>query len=583
MKPLSTRPHEDLSSRFVCFVYAFFGCYFLFSLLAYKDRLFGDFSHHLYWIINHEGPFIPIKRYSDVIAQIPTIIGIKLGLGLKSLLLIYSGSFAAIFFAIALLLIHFLRDRASAFHLIFILSVGVSFVFYWNDDIQQALAFMILLYAYIRHREGSGFSKPHYFVTIPIIVIVFFYHPIMWMMLGYLILFHVIGKGRIERHDIVHFLTCPLFALYRFFSATDYEKARFGLEVSPMKLFESPHFVRLLNDSYLPMNGIALLLLFLLIFYYLRRKKHLKILLLLAFFIPYTLLIFCHLSPKKFIYNPLHFQHYFQFYQYVIGLSIFFDVLPDLRGRKRSLLLALLVGLVTYGMYSIWENAAYYRARTAFLLSLTTSSEHPGRTKFILDVDNVPNYYYVVFGVHYPYQSLILTSILPEVRARTIVFDTDIETRRIRKEDLNPRYFHLDDSPYVELNTPCPLDRFTPEFGRGISIFPQWDPPEPMPVDHNLFLSVEIENRNEEAICSGKNDVFRPVFSYRWLQEGTFVPSITYKTPLVIDVERFHRQGIQLHTPPRKGRYTLEVGLFLEAGEQLYWVARSKGMTITVE
>src|SRR5690606_11941303 len=135
----------------------------VFSLLFYKERmLFVDPAWIVFNIINKGKLIIAENRYGAFITQIFPYFGSKLGLSLKSILILYSASFYLFYFFTAYIIGFKWKQEVFAILLALYLGVFVSDVFYWpNNEVHQGIAWMFLFLAYYQFKRGQ--KKPFYF------------------------------------------------------------------------------------------------------------------------------------------------------------------------------------------------------------------------------------------------------------------------------------------------------------------------------------------------------------------------------------------------------------------------------------
>ncbi|HLS71994.1 MAG TPA: hypothetical protein VK027_10060 [Chitinophagaceae bacterium] len=135
----------------------------MFSLLFYKERmLFVDPAWIVFNIINKGKLIIAENRYGAFITQIFPYFGSKLGLSLKSILILYSASFYLFYFFTAYIIGLKWKQEVFAILLALYLGVFVSDVFYWpNNEVHQGIAWMFLFLAYYQFKRGQ--KKPFYF------------------------------------------------------------------------------------------------------------------------------------------------------------------------------------------------------------------------------------------------------------------------------------------------------------------------------------------------------------------------------------------------------------------------------------
>ncbi len=163
------------------------GALFVLAVLFYKERiLFADAAFVAFHLINDKKLAIQENRYGSFITQVVPLLGQKLHLPLKAILIGYSISFNLFFCSVNALLVYVFRQYRLAIlmALYYFLFISQSFVWPCNE-IQQAVGWMFLLcgtVAYFGKRKANGavlaivFSvlafltiSTHFVVMIPVV------------------------------------------------------------------------------------------------------------------------------------------------------------------------------------------------------------------------------------------------------------------------------------------------------------------------------------------------------------------------------------------------------------------------------
>lgn len=118
----------------------------LLAFVCYKERaLFLDSSYVLFRVVN-EGQFaIQENRYGSFITQIVPLIGAKLHLPMKTILISYTVSFNVFYLVVISVLVFRLREYALAILMSFFYLLYVTDTYYWtNNEVHQGIAWMFL-------------------------------------------------------------------------------------------------------------------------------------------------------------------------------------------------------------------------------------------------------------------------------------------------------------------------------------------------------------------------------------------------------------------------------------------------------
>jgi len=119
------------------------------SFIFYQERmLFTDPAYITFEIIQTGWFSFEEHRYGAWVTQIFPLIGSKLGISLKSILILYSMSFYLFYLTIIYVSGHVLKQYAYALLFCLYLALMVSDVYFWpNNEIHQAVAWMTLFFS----------------------------------------------------------------------------------------------------------------------------------------------------------------------------------------------------------------------------------------------------------------------------------------------------------------------------------------------------------------------------------------------------------------------------------------------------
>lgn len=121
------------SPKFIIFITGtvFFLIYSWLSIQFYDLKTaFIDAPYMLINMINNEGFFIPLGRYTLCLTEILPIIGIKLGLGINSLAILYAVNYVLFLYFMFLACLKWIRNYWYAINAILLTTVGVKYLFY---------------------------------------------------------------------------------------------------------------------------------------------------------------------------------------------------------------------------------------------------------------------------------------------------------------------------------------------------------------------------------------------------------------------------------------------------------------------
>ena len=119
------------------------------AIIYYKERmLFIDAPHVFFRVINDGQLHLEEHRFGSFITQIVPLLGAKLHLPFKFLIVLYSASFYLFYLSAALLLVYAFRNYRLAILFGLYLTLLVSDTYYWpNNEVHQGIAWLMIAFA----------------------------------------------------------------------------------------------------------------------------------------------------------------------------------------------------------------------------------------------------------------------------------------------------------------------------------------------------------------------------------------------------------------------------------------------------
>ncbi len=164
--------------------YLSFGLFVLMLLASvyyYKERMFfADAAHIVFSAINEQALQIQQYRFGAFITQLVPVLGAKLGLPLKVILIAYSASFHLFYLLVAALLLFVFRAYRLLVLYAFYWALVTTHTFFWpNNEVHQGIAYMFLLFPLL---SFSGQKKYPLWLSAAILVLLgttaVFCHPL---------------------------------------------------------------------------------------------------------------------------------------------------------------------------------------------------------------------------------------------------------------------------------------------------------------------------------------------------------------------------------------------------------------------
>jgi hypothetical protein len=156
---------------------------------------YADCSFQFFKLVN-DGTFnIEAGRYGVFLSQIPTLIGVKLGLPLNILVYIYSASFIVLYYFVWRLCVYTLKNQVAGWLIIFSLLFGVQFSFYHPvTETHQGLIYTALLYALLSFEDERLKQGLKSMLVIICILLCSFSHPVTIFPVLFVLAFYVVNK-----------------------------------------------------------------------------------------------------------------------------------------------------------------------------------------------------------------------------------------------------------------------------------------------------------------------------------------------------------------------------------------------------
>ncbi len=138
------------------------------AIYYYKQRiLFADASHIAFSAINEQKLQIQQYRFGSFITQMVPVIGSKIGLSIKAIMIAYSASFNIFYlFVAAVLLFGFRSYRLLVLYALYWVLVTTHTFFWPNNEVHQGIAYMFLFFPAL---IAAGEKKWHF--SIPVILL----------------------------------------------------------------------------------------------------------------------------------------------------------------------------------------------------------------------------------------------------------------------------------------------------------------------------------------------------------------------------------------------------------------------------
>lgn len=361
-----------------------------FSIVFYKERtVFTDIAYHLFCILKDGDFAFQNYRYGAVVTQVFPLIGAKLSLSLKTILILYSACFIVYY-----MVCYWVCSMFRQYHIGVVLLVSqllmATNTFYWMiSELQLGLAFMMVVCAYIL---SLGNDKIKWYQWPIVFMLVFaseFFHPLL-AFTGIFMFVYLILTDRIpvnKRLVIISLIVylAVLIVKTKYFNATD-DRGKMGNIRKFRDLFpdyftirSNIHFLKACMSKYywLPI-GLSLV-----VVRYIKDKKWVLLLWLLVCFFGYLLLI--NVSYADANVADFYIENFYLPLSVMITVPLLFDVLPS--WTKRQLTFSVIALILASGIIRIYLKHDTYTARLNWERDFLRKNKN---TKLILDEKTQP-------------------------------------------------------------------------------------------------------------------------------------------------------------------------------------------------
>ncbi|MCB8999113.1 MAG: hypothetical protein H6540_03450 [Bacteroidales bacterium] len=459
----------------------FFLFLFIYAFVFYLERMNSDTSFYSFKILS-SGSFNPESgRYAIFITQLLPILFIKIGAGLKTILISYSVSFVIVFYLFFLISMYVFGSLRAAIAGTFVLFLGISDTsLYTVTEIHLGMASTAMFYGftefYFSEKSKLSAERKYTFLLLgaALILLCLFSHPSTLFPVLFILVFQTIDKNLFKRKDIYILLFMAVVAYgikYISIDSNSYE----GSQLAPFYHFSSliKNFIHLNSFHFFVkfvLKGVYMLPLALYgitLVYYFISKKYLKLLWSLLSVSGFFILLMIIFSPGD---SDMGMEKNLIPLWFFIALPFIHDVLfGNFKFQFARPILYAIVMIV--GIAGFYRAVKAYHTRLNYIREiLTSTSQETNSSKFIiekktLDMDKLIGTWSIAN------ESLLISSINGPENAKTMyLVDCPADLNNFNMEEkeiflcvsfwqswnynsLNPRYFKLPPEPYTYIGT----------------------------------------------------------------------------------------------------------------------------------
>ncbi len=425
-KPFEIKIGKEKQS-FLLIAYISFGILFFFSFIFFRERIvFSDPAYQLFKILTFKEINIEASRYGAILPQLPVLLGMKLGLSLKVLTIIFSLSYMLLYFLVFIVCTHFLRNIAAGLSIVLVLILNVSESFFHPvSETHQALVFAILVFA-ILHYPGFRYSFVQFLLAASAIALAFFTHPIAVYPLVF-----VIGYVTIDKKQFRSIMPYALIILVgaltigkliltetesyegKFFSQLLHS---FSMNFSLMELKSASFFVHRIHRLYF----WVLLLEIGLVVLFIHKKKYKELIWQLActgLFFGITFLTYSHGDAEM-----LMERAYMPFALFVAVPLL--NEMMDIKGYSLLKAIALMV-VIGFSFNRIYGQGEVFQKRTSYNLELLKKTARFPNRKFVVKKSDLQKH--ILVSWTHGFEMIILSALTEDMPTQAIYAASDDE------------------------------------------------------------------------------------------------------------------------------------------------------------
>lgn len=439
--------------------------------VVYADiRFQADGAYYLLHIVQSESFRVEHQRYILAVSQLLPLLGIKLGLSMKAIVVLNSLNNIVYFFGLFMLCVIRFKDYIAAWSIVLLTVLGILHLqFTPMYEIWYGAPLVVVLYSML-HKNVLR-TPLNVVLFYGVLITALFSHPLLFIAVLFALLFHFLRSRKIEwRMWIGVALSFIVWYLIKKLALTEYEAGKIsmldpGWNKAYENLFKPAHYLRMLKFffTYFTVTGTMFALL---VAFYVMRRSWWKLALILSFCGGHIILIsFTHQPDPEL--TPYFERMYLPFVTMIL-IAFLFDTWTIRLISVRTGAIAIVL-IVAYRMWLYLDLSQLYIQRKVQTEELIRSCSINGGSKFILaQSDYSTCFNYVDWSL--PMETALRSSLLQLPATTNVIIEDDLNEGNNRStlnannflfrrwdvmndEQLNPKYFKMQHGLYQ----PAPL------------------------------------------------------------------------------------------------------------------------------
>ncbi len=556
-----------------------FGIWALLALWFFQERLYSDSGFFISKVVHYECFWMELNRFMRVFSQWLPLICIKLGCGLKTVLLAYSLGHVLFFYGMFLIGRYRWGNRQIGWLLVGTQTIGILHGFCSPGyELYYATAFLAL-FAIILNTNDFTRRNTVYLVLL-VITMVINYQLIIFMIGGVLLLHFAAHKFQYwKQYALIMGAIVACFGLKQLLTAHSYEIAK--MEQFILNLTERSYtwdgYIKPLfsfyGAYYKELGFIAILTLCL----YLKEKRYYTAL-------GYVLFLVLTQYIIALTYPDIRHSRYQEQCYYPLIFVVCFPLIMELKNRLtlqwKWVYTVGLFGLIVYRFVAISFAIEPFTHRVNYMHRIIEAGQYMEGNKFIMrEAQWNPTFGGTSFTLGM--ESMLLSGLNPARKTIHIIRDTEwlaqdsgnVKTLQdpnlymftyrsfydrtdsiYHHNDANPKYFNFPPGKYRYLNGRAANLEHIEDLKKALLI--KTYQKGPYKANSTANILIKLTNRSRKPLNSEQLRI-----AYHWWKDGEIVHWEGYRSPLELDLppQKEYYQYIMVLMPKEPGQYELQV------------------------
>ena len=439
--------------------HAFFIWYFFLCWQMRESRfLLTDNAYYLFQIVNSKWFCIQHGRIASVITQTLPLIAVWCGATLKTVLSVYSVSFALCYYLAFLICVYKLKNLQSGIGICLMLTLGVYHSFYWPvSELQQGLIWCFICFAWLQ-QNSTPLTRRKQLVFCLLFSAASLFHPMMFFAVGFLLLIKW-SELKYEKSFFTPALVIMGVLFIRTFVLTDdYEKSLRqpfqSLSYSLRHLFNLKSFddfLHILKHDLIRIEIVALLLIALFIY----KKQFSKFILTFLSVVGFCVLILVSLPSG---------ESMFAFESYLLPATFFIIIAFITTGKnifEKGLPVFGFLVLMIWSFNQITYINWYYKQRATLIKNICAVATNKNETYQLNSLSHIQDKMYFMWAL--PAETMIASSMNGNKQTVSVLYSDSLLTKTLNRvfiaqnqkpiliSSLNKKYFNLKAGNYFPL------------------------------------------------------------------------------------------------------------------------------------